>query len=180
MTDFLQAGGCYFRAFPSASGGLNLLIKPVLALHPRGLTAEPAKDIEEIDPVAGREHGRLLENDGLHGHRRPQVGWLQLLLDAVKAIGHDADNIEGTAVDTNGLSQDGRIGGKPLLPEMMTDDDDSSAAGSGIVERGDGAAHEGLSTEHTKVVAGDEIGRGQNGGGINVAVGAGQANAYFI
>src|ERR1700761_153792 len=102
MTDFPQSGGRCFRTFPSAGGGLNLLIKPVLALRPCGLiacglTAEAAKDIEEIDPVARREHGRLLENDGLHSHRRPQVGWLQLLLDAVKAIGHDADNIERSA-----------------------------------------------------------------------------------
>ena len=100
----------------------------------------------------------------------------------MKGFRHHADDVKGTAVDADRFAKNGGIGRERLLPEMMTYNYNGSAAGSGIVGRRNGAAHEGLGTEHVEVVAGDKIGGRQNRGRVGGcrASGGGQTNAHLV
>ena len=71
----------------------HLLIKPALALREIHLMrcrsfAQSREEMKEVQTRVRREHCRLLQHDRLHADGRPQFGWFQVLLDAVKSLRH--------------------------------------------------------------------------------------------
>ena len=157
---------------------MHLLIQPVLASQKLGLVGQgfltqASEHVKEIQSGMGFEHGGKLKDSRLHTDRRPQVGRLQFLLDAVKSFAHHADYFEWRPIDRDRFPHDLRVGGKRLLPEVVAEDDDRAGSRGRIVRRKNRAPKQRVRAENAEVISGNKIRRSQQSWGIGNSSGPG-------